>query len=548
MTVHVNIQRDFEILIDVFGPHLSDEDQVTIQVLLNQINDFCHESLAPSNIIGDQQGVRLNQGRVNIPDPLAMVVKAMQAHGFFALEHPTEFGGLALPKSICQLAYELMLSANSALFLGISLTHSAVITLIHNANDILNQRYLANMVEGKFMGSMCLTESHCGTDLSLIKTKAVPNKDHYLITGQKIWITFGEHELAENIIHLVLAKLPDAPKDQHGISLFLVPKFMPDGQLNQVSCIGLEEKMGTHASPTCVMQFDGATGWLIGESHHGLSVMFTMMNDARRTVANQGVALAQAAYAKAAAFVLDRRQSRALDPNKRDLQAPADPIIMQPEVRRQMLTMKSMVIGLRGLLYFTNTLSSTDPLQAILTPVVKSFCTERGCQVIHEAIQVMGGAGYVRDWGVEQDYRDARISMIYEGTNGIQALDLVMRKLPEHHAIWLQFIETCQKDLNTDTPLSTYLAKLHEISIELLNDLKQNKELVAAKAPIFLNAVGYVLVGYIWTRLIDHDDQTVGYAKLANYYMTHELVKSEFYFKQLKNDFSSITNYNTEWF
>lgn len=162
--------------------------------------------------------------------------------------------------------------------------------------------------------------------------------------------------------------------------------------------------------------------------------------------------------------------------------------------------------------------------------------------------RLWGGAGYVRDWGVEQDYRDARISMVYEGTNGIQALDLVMRKLPTHHAIWLQFIETCQKDLNIDNPLSTYLAKLHQISIELLNDLKQNKELVAAKAPIFLNAVGYVLVGYIWTRLIDHDDQTVGYAKLANYYMTHELVKSELYFKQLKNDFSSITNYNTEWF
>ena len=547
--------KDYNYLMQCFTPELSKEDRALYDAILTSIDELCQAQLVASNHVGDKAGITYNpeDHSIQLPDGYQALVDQMRELGLFALEHASVWGGLELPKTICQLCYEMLMSANSALFLGMSLTHSACMAIEKNASEHLKKTYLPKMVSGQWMGSMCLTESHCGTDLGLIKTKAIPKDDHYLISGQKIWITFGEHDLAENIIHLVLAKLPDAPEGSKGISLFLVPKWLADGTRNTVHCAGVEHKMGTHVSPTCVMQFDEAQGYLIGEANHGLAHMFVMMNDARKTVANQGIALAEIAYQASNEFVKERRQSRSLDHQKHELEHSADPILHHPDVRRQRLHAKSIIIGLRALLFYTHTLPHNDPMVELLTPVLKSFCTELGCDVIDHCLQVMGGSGYVKDWHIEQHYRDARIAMIYEGTNGIQALDFVLRKLKHHAPDWEAFLANCHttaKDMPEfiQPSLEEALYETNRHFKKISEDLVNDPEIAAAKAPIYLKLVGYTLVTYLWGMLVKEDDAPKDYLILAHYFTKHETSKIYALSTQLDQDFSLITNFKTEDF
>ncbi|MEE2770109.1 MAG: acyl-CoA dehydrogenase family protein [Pseudomonadota bacterium] len=547
--------KDYAYLIQCFMPNMKDDDKSIYEAILKNIDAFCQAQLVESNFIGDETGITFDpeNHHIQLPDGYQTLVNQMREQGLFSLEHSSTWGGLDLPKTICQLCYEMMMSANSALFLGMSLTHSACIAIQKNATDELKKTYLPKMVSGEWMGSMCLTESHCGTDLGLIRTKAVPKDDHYLITGQKIWITFGEHDVANNIIHLVLAKLPDAPEGSKGISLFLVPKWLPNKKRNHVFCSGIEHKMGTHVSPTCVMQFDAAEGFLIGELNHGLAHMFVMMNDARKTVANQGIALAEIAYQTSNEFVKERRQSRALDKNKQNLSDSADPILHHPDVRRQRLHAKSIIISLRAFLFYTHSQSENNKLTDLLTPILKSFCTELGCDVIDHCLQVMGGSGYVKDWHIEQYYRDARIAMIYEGTNGIQALDFVMRKLSIHQNEWRSLINQWEDDAKDMPPLiqATLLDALKETRLHfeiLIKDLEKNNEVAAAKAPIYLKLVGYGLLTYMWGVLISKKNAPEQYFHLASYFIEHESTKIKGLSSQLKQDFTLITEFDTSNF
>lgn len=546
--------KDYDYLRRCFGTTNSTDDQSMFDAILKSIDDLCQNQMLATNYIGDEQGIQFDPAKhtVTLPESYPELADHMRELGLFSLEHPSQWGGLNLPKTICQLSYEMLMSANSALFLGMSLTHSACMAIEKNGSDMLKETYLPNMVSGDWMGTMCLTESHCGTDLGMIKTKAIPEQKHYLISGQKIWITFGEHDLAENIIHLVLAKLPDAPDGSHGISLFLVPKWLPDGTRNQVHCSGIEHKMGTHVSPTCVMQFEQAKGFIIGKPNEGLANMFVMMNDARKTVANQGIALAEAAYQYALTFVKDRRQSRSLDPKKNDLSAAADPILSHPDVRRQLMHAKALIIGMRASLYFTHTLPKDSPLVDLLTPVLKSFCTETGCEAIDHCLQVMGGSGYVKDWHVEQCYRDARIAMIYEGTNGIQALDFVMRKIKQYPLEWQAFINDTLKDASRMTPdyRSAIQMAMDEVSMHagiIQRDLETNKEVAAAKAPIYLKLVGYALVTYVWGKLMQSEPPH-GYQALSVYVVEHITPNILKLSSQLSKDYSLITEIDQRLF
>jgi acyl-CoA dehydrogenase len=419
-------------------------------------------------------------------------------------------------------------SSNKSFSMCPGLTTGLVEALDHHAADDLKRDYLPKLVSGEWAGTMCLTEPHCGTDLGMVRTKAIPFGDHHKLTGTKIWITFGEHDFTENIIHFVLARLPDAPEGIKGISTFLVPKITLEGKRNPVKCTGLEHKMGIHASPTCVIDLEDAEGWLVGEPHKGMRAMFTMMNGARLQVGMEGVALAEIAYQTALEFAKDRRQSRALDPAKRDMSAPADNILVHPDVRRMLLNIKATNEGMRGLLTWVGinldlslnhpdekVREHADDLVALLTPVVKSYCTERGFMNVSEAMQVCGGAGYTVDWSIEQYLRDERIAMLYEGTNHIQALDLVGRKLPRHGGRMMQvFIKELQTFIGESKddeamaefvrPLGTALEQLTSVTMEMGAKAMADAEEAGAAASNYLNMFGHTAVAYSWCVQVKH--------------------------------------------
>ncbi len=424
-----------------------DFDLETSMAMLEEYSKFCSEVLLPLNASGDKEGV--------IYDPVAKTVtvasgfkEAYHAYcenGFNTLPWSPEFGGMGAPFVISTLAGEVLIATNKSFSMCSGLTSGLIEALEAYVDESQQRDYLPKLVSGEWTGTMCLTEPQSGTDLGLISTVATPVDDHYELTGTKIWITFGDQDITENIVHLVLARLPDAPPGIKGISSFIVPKFLEDGTRNPVFCGGTDHKMGIHASPTCVMNLEGARGWMVGEPNRGMRAMFVMMNAARLNVGIEGVALGEAAYQAALAFAKDRRQSRSLVPGKQDREHAADNILVHPDVRRMLLNIKSTTEGLRGLVswialsYDVMHHSSDEAerekagdLVALLTPIIKSFGSERGFANVSEAMQVMGGAGYTQDWPVEQYLRDVRIAMIYEGTNHIQALDLVGRKLAMH--------------------------------------------------------------------------------------------------------------------
>ena len=435
------------LLHEVFGaesylselPAYQDFNQELMDAILDEAANFSTQVLLPINASGDLQGCQWQDGVVTTPDGFKEAFKQYCESGWSAMGLDENYGGQPIPKSLHLMVEEILCSCNVAFALYPNLTSTAVMLLEKHASDALKDAYLSKMISGEWMGTMCLTESHAGSDLGIIKTTATPNNDgSYAITGTKIFISAGEHDLAENIVHLVLAKLPGAPAGSKGISLFLVPKILPDeagecGERNSLSCGSIEHKMGLKASATAVMNFDGAKGYLVGEVNQGLRCMFTMMNSERLSVGMQGVGLAETSTQSAVSYALDRKQGRTTnDPNQ------LDSIIKHGDVRRMLLSMMSMTSGCRILSAYIGQqydYSEHHPdsderkraagLVALLTPVTKAYFSDRALETCSAGIQVLGGHGYVHEWGMEQLMRDTRITQIYEGTNGIQALDLL---------------------------------------------------------------------------------------------------------------------------
>jgi alkylation response protein AidB-like acyl-CoA dehydrogenase len=419
-----------------------------LDAVLEEAAKITHDVLLPLNASGDLEGATYENGVVRTPAGFKEAYKTFCEGGWASLASPTEWGGQGLPETVNKLVEEMICAANVSFSLYPGLTHGGTTAIEGHASDELKQAYLPKMVSGQWSGTMCLTEAHCGTDLGLLRTKAEPQGDgSYKITGSKIFISAGDHDLTENVIHLVLARIVDAPAGVKGISLFLVPKFMPKddgnpGERNGVSVAGIEHKMGLKASATCQINFDDATGWIVGEANKGLNAMFTMMNTERVSVGVQGLGLNEISYQSAVAYAKERLQGRSLSGVKNP-DGPADPIIVHPDVRRMLMTMRTYAEGCRALGMWTARAldaekHSDDPevkqragdFVALMTPVVKALFTDLGTEAANLGVQVYGGHGYIREHGVEQFVRDARIAQIYEGTNGVQALDLVGRKLP----------------------------------------------------------------------------------------------------------------------
>ena len=503
-----------------------------IEAILDEGGKFTSEVLAPLNKVGDEQGCKRNDdGSVTVPDGFKEAYKQWCDGGWPTLSAPEEFGGQGLPQVLSTALSEYVLSANQAFEMFQGLTSGAIASLLIKGSDEQKAKYLPNMVSGRWTGTMNLTEPHCGTDLGLLKTRAEPNGDgSYALSGTKIFISSGEHDVAENIIHLVLAKIAGAPDTVKGISLFVVPKFLVNddgsvGNRNPVSCGSIEKKMGLHGNPTCVLNYDGAQGWLVGEPEKGLAAMFIMMNAARLGGGLQGLAQAETAYQNALAYARERRQGKALVAEQRDPNAKADPIIVHPDVRRMLMEIKSFLEGARALVLWgalqvdlSRRASSeeerqeADDLVSLLTPVIKGYLTDKGFDSTVLAQQVFGGHGYIREHGVEQFVRDARIAQIYEGTNGIQALDLVGRKLGKDGGRAIQrlfkLLSSEIADASSDEALKPFLAEFSRAVGDLqastqwlmANGLANPNQAGAAAYP-YMSMMGIVAVGLMWLRI-----------------------------------------------
>jgi alkylation response protein AidB-like acyl-CoA dehydrogenase len=502
-----------------------DVTEELIDSILEEAGKFATDILLPINASGDEEGCHYENGVVRTPKGFKDAYDKFRDSGWGSVASDPEYGGQGLPEIVGKMIEEMQCSANLSFGLYPGLTHGATLALKGHGTDELKQRYLPKMIEGIWSGTMCLTEAHCGTDLGMLRTKATPQEDgSYKLNGAKIFISAGEHDLTENIIHLVLARLPDAPKGVKGISMFLVPKFLPTedgrpGARNGVTCTAIEHKMGLKASATCQIYFDDATGWLVGAPNKGMRAMFTMMNAERLSVGIQGLGVAETAYQSAVFYAKDRIQGRALGGAKAPGRA-ADPIIVHPDVRRTLMTLRAYIEGCRALSGWVATkldleTKSGDPQRrqeaedfvAMMTPVVKAFFTDLGFELSSMALQVYGGHGYIRDHGMEQLVRDARICMIYEGANGIQALDLVGRKLPQHMGRLLRgFFHPVQEfiEQNTSDPLVLPLAKafgaLQQATAYIAQAGLKDPEEAGAAATDYLRLMGLVALGYMWAR------------------------------------------------
>ncbi|MBB6507814.1 alkylation response protein AidB-like acyl-CoA dehydrogenase [Rhizobium soli] len=534
-----------------------------IEAIIGEAAKVAEEALFPINLSGDREGcTRNDDGTVLVPNGFKQAYDQYVQGGWIGLAVPEEFGGQGLPYTLHAAVGEYMSSANMSLMMYPGLTQGAIAAILVHGTDEQKATYLPNMVGGSWSGTMNLTEPHCGTDLGLLRTKAVPQDDgSYKISGQKIFISAGEHSMTDNIVHLVLARIEGAPEGTKGISLFIVPKFMvgEDGSLgarNGVSCGALEEKMGIHGNSTCVMNYDDATGYLIGAENKGLSAMFVMMNEARLGVGLQGLSIAETAYQNAVAYANERIQGRSLSgakaPDKK-----ADPIIVHPDIRRSLMTIKAFNEAGRAFVLWTALKSdiahrsqdeaerqNADDLLGLATPILKGVLTDKGFDHAVMAQQVFGGHGYIEEWGMSQYVRDARIAMIYEGANGIQALDLVGRKLALNggRAVMAMFKEIgdfCEENRGDEAMvlytkgLKKGLNDLQASTMWFMQNAMAKPDNAGAGSTDYMHLFGLVTLGYMWAKMAKAAQTALAAGDPREDYLKAKLVTAKFYMERI---------------
>ncbi len=557
-----------------------------IDQVLEEGGKFASEVVFPLNRDSDEQGCTYaGDGVVTTPDGFKEAYQQYVEAGWPTLTCNPDFGGQGLPQVVGMSMLENLNSASQAWAMYPGLSHGAYECLNAHGSDEQKATYLPKLVSGQWTGTMCLTEPHCGTDLGLLRSKAEPAGDgSYKISGTKIFISSGEHDMAENIIHLVLARLPDAPAGTKGISLFIVPKFLPQddgtpGARNGIKCARIEEKMGIHANSTCVMDLDGASGWLVGTENRGLNAMFVMMNAARIGVGLQSLGLMEVAYQNAAVYAKERLQMRSLSGVKAPKKA-ADPIIVHPDVRRMLLTQRAWIEGSRAFamwLALQSDIAEAHPDEdvreeaaghlALLTPIVKAFLTDNGYESTNLAMQIYGGHGYIREWGMEQYVRDARINLIYEGTNGIQALDLIGRKVLQDGGKNLKAFGKLVRNLVEEegtneamaefiNPLADLAGKIEKFSMEIGMKAMQNQDEAGAASVDFLRVIGHMVMGYFWAKMarvaLDNVDSGDDFYKaklaVARFYFARLMPETAFRMRAARTGAANLMDLETELF
>ena len=532
-----------------------------VEAIIGEGAKFCEAVLAPLNAVGDQEGCTWSEDGVKTPTGFKEAYQQFVEGGWPSMNAPVEHGGQGLPESINIVLSEMIGTANWSWGMYPGLSHGARATLEEHGTPEQQETYLTKLISGEWTGTMCLTEPQCGSDLGILTTKAEPNADgSYAITGTKIFISAGEHDMADNIVHIVLARLPGAPEGTKGISLFIVPKLLPNaegnpGDKNDVTCGSIEHKMGIHGNSTCVMNFDGSKGWLIGPENKGLNCMFTFMNVARIGTSIQGLAAAEGSFQGALAYAKDRLAMRSLTGPKNP-DGKADPIIVHPDVRRMLLTQKAIAEGSRAMIYFAaqqadllthgegDEKKSADDMLGFLTPILKAFCTEAGYEAANHGVQVFGGHGFIAEWGMEQIVRDTRIALLYEGTTGIQALDLLGRKvLMTQGAALKNFTKLvhvfCKENEANEglKPFVDQLATLNkewgDITMKVGMTAMKNRDEVGAASVDYLMYSGYVCLAYFWAKMALVAQQKLAEGTTEEAFYTAKIQTAKFYFDRI---------------